>query len=449
VPTTAEGVVPELTDDESSIVRTSMIRFALLSLAALVVLGTGIQLASGHVARSEAVRDSRMRSQGVTTGLVAPLVGGALRSGDQTARANLARAMETRIRDGSFAHVIVWDADGTVMWSDETALIGNRYHLTRGLKSALGSRRVLSSMPGDDDRDGVQITGETKLVSVYVTARGVDGSPFLFEGLVSPDRIATERAQILREFLPLGLGGLLIFQLAMLPLAYSLARRVDRARRRRSEVLQRSLLSWHQERRRLAQELHDGVVQDLSAASYALPSVVKMLPPDPSADTARATGQRIGTLLRQDLQAMRSLVSDLLPADLEGVGLTPALEALAERQGGKGALVHLEVAPDLHVGPEVAGLVYRVVREGLRNVERHAHASNVWVRVDRSEDLVDIVLTDDGRGLGNQVDQNVNEHFGLRLLHGLAGDVGGSLALSDRPEGGAVMEVRLPAVLPV
>jgi signal transduction histidine kinase len=435
----------DLTDDES-IVRTSMMRFAVLSLAALITLGAAIQFSSGHVARTEAVRDARMRSQGVATGLVSPLVDAQLRRGDSAAIARLTQAMKTRIHDGTFGHALVWDQEGRVLWSDVTPAIGRRFDLSPELESAFGSAGVFSALPQDSDRHPDRIPGEGEMVEVYVAARGADGVPYLFETLIPPDRIAAERAQILREFLPLGLGGLLAFQLATLPLAYSLARRVDRARSRRSAVLQRSLLSWHQERRRLAHELHDGVVQDLSAASYALPSVAGMLPPGPSSDAARSTADHIGVILRQDLKAMRSLVSELLPTDLEGVGLRSNLESLVARRKDKRSVVHLEVAPDLEIGAEVGGVVYRVVREGLINVDRHAHADNVWVRVRRIGALVDIELSDDGRGLG-PMDQDLNEHFGLRLLEALTGDVGGTLTLSDRPEGGAVMQVQLPAEL--
>lgn len=444
--TSAERSLPRARD-ERSILRTSLIRFGLLSLLALVVLGTGIQLVSRHVAGDEALRDARNRSEGFTHGVAAPLVNAAVRRGDREATSLLASAMENRIREGAFKHVLIFDRQGRVIWSDVDSVVGSRHDLTNELDAAFETGDVLSSLPGEDeDRHTERVSGEALMVEVYVGARDANDAPFLFEALIPPDRIAADRTAILKELLPVGLGGLLLFQLAILPMAYSLALRVDRAQRHRSDLLRRSLLSWHEERRHLAQELHDGVVQDLSAASYALPSVVKQLPADRSADAARATVERIGDLLQQDLRAMRSLVFDLLPADLGGMGLLTALQALAKRHSDAGLAVHLDVASDLDVGPETAGLVYRVLREGLRNVERHARAENAWVRIGRHDEVLEVVLSDDGRGLG-PAKPDQEGHFGLRLLNGLVADVGGTLDLHDGVEGGAVMRVTAPAVL--
>jgi signal transduction histidine kinase len=434
-------------NDERSIVRTSMTRFALLSLLAFLVLGTGIELASRHVARHEALRDAGSRSRGLATGVAAPLVNTAVRRGDRAALSRLGLVMDNRIREGALAHVVIYSRDGRVLWSDDAALVGNRYPFAPELETAIRAGHVVTGLPGAEGRHAERIGGEDSLLEVYVPARDADGEPFVFEAYIPPDRIITDRNAILRELLPLGLGGLLVFQLTILPLAYSLARRVDRARRQRSELLHRSLVSWHEERRRLAQELHDGVVQDLSAASYALPSVIRLLPEDTAVDPARSTGERIGELLRQNLRAMRSLIFDLMPTDLNGVRLPTALEALAGRHRDAGLAVHLEVQPELEIDSEVAGLVYRVLREGLRNIERHAQASNAWVQVGVRNQMVEIVLADDGRGLRDSVPDREG-HFGLRLLEGLARDTGGSLVLQNRAGGGAVLKVRVPTTLP-
>jgi len=144
---------------------------------------------------------------------------------------------------------------------------------------------------------------------------------------------------------------------------------------------------------------------------------------------------------------MRSLIFDLLPTDLDGVRLLTALEALAGRHRDAGLAVHLEVQTDLGIDSEVAGLVYRVLREGLRNIERHAQASNAWVQVTVRDQVVEIALADDGRGLRDSV-RGREGHFGLRLLDGLARDTGGTLDLQNRAGGGALLKVRIPTVLP-
>src|SRR4029077_19744923 len=104
----------------------------------------------------------------------------------------------------------------------------------------------------------------------YVGARDVDGVPFVFEAYMSPDLIQENEADLFRGLMPIVLGMILLFMLATLPLAVDLARRVDRASASRSVLLRASLVALQDERRRVAQVLHDGVIQDLAAAGYSL-----------------------------------------------------------------------------------------------------------------------------------------------------------------------------------
>jgi signal transduction histidine kinase len=282
-------------------------------------------------------------------------------------------------------------------------------------------------------------------LEVYVGAGGAD-MPFMYEAHAPFPSVDDEAEEIFKELLPLTLGALLLLQMANVPLALSLARRVDRAAEHRSSILKRSLTSWHDERRRLAQDLHDGVIQDLSAMSYALPAVLAQLPDEPEADPARSIGERMNEALTQDLRALRSVLIDLVPADLDGNGLQAALEALAQRSADRGLQVDLSVEPDLGVGSTVAGLVYRVVREGLRNAEKHAEAQAASVLVARQGDHVEILICDDGRGIQDR--EAAEGHVGLRLLDQMLADVGGSVHLSSEAGQGARLRGVIPAVLP-
>ena len=253
--------------------------------------------------------------------------------------------------------------------------------------------------PDDEDRHPDGIGGESTLLEVHVPLPAAQGGPVVFEAYIDSDRIADERNAISRKTLPIALGGLLLFQLAILPLAWSLARRIDRARRDQADLVTRSLRAWHEERRRMAQDLHDGVVQDLSAVSYSLPTVTSALPNTPAGSAARSTVDRMIRLLQQDLHALRTMVLDLMPTDLVEIGLEAALVSLAERYTDDSLDISVEVEEGLDLDEDVMGVVYRVVREGLRNVQKHARAGHARVTVSQDADTVAIVLTDDGRGL--------------------------------------------------
>jgi signal transduction histidine kinase len=435
------------------VVRVALARFLLLSFGTLIAVGAGTSVVSENIAAEGAEHDARTRASGMTGDLAVPRVTAALRRHDPKAIRDLgeelSRAMAGDLTGEPVAHIVVWDANGTVLWAD-TGEIGKRFDFPAGVGTLAeqgkgttvfkpGERDETAPHPGKNPSDG-------NLVEVYVGAVGADDKPFVFEAHTPMESVDERSAAIFMKLLPLSLGGLLLLQLANVPLALSLARRVDRSTDHRSMILSRSLRSWHDERRRLAQDLHDGVIQDLSAMSYALPAVLAQLPDEPEADPARSIGERMTEALTQDLRALRSLLIDLVPADLDGNGLEVALETMAQRSADRGLQVDVTVEPDLGVGSAVAGLVYRVAREGLRNAEKHAEARTATVHVGRQGDQVEILVRDDGRGVRTR--EASNGHVGLRLLEELVADVGGTLALSNGTDRGAQLRGLIPAVLP-
>lgn len=421
-------------------------RFALLSSVALVILGAGTAVLSGYLAKSEAIRDARVRSELIARATAAPMLDEAVRRQDPRVFRQLSTALQNRIRYGSVRHIVLWSADGRIIWADERQFIGARIALSAELRELARRSGSIVYEPGEKPPHPGRDPDEDSLLEVYVGATDADGVPFLFEAYISPERVNEDARAVLRQILPMSLGALLVLQLATLPLAVSLARRVDRTTAHRTAILQRSLMSWHQERRRLAQDLHDGVVQDLSAMSYALPGVIDQLPDRPEAEMARATAERMCDVLVRDLAALRSMVIDLAPSELDGRGLVTALEELSSRSTRQGLDVDLSVDPALSVGETVGGLVYRVVREGLRNVEKHAQAQNVEIAVSRRGDLVEVRVSDDGRGHGEDSDRGRADdgHVGLRLLGQFVRDVGGTLWLDGRPGGGTELRASVP-----
>jgi signal transduction histidine kinase len=88
-------------------------------------------------------------------------------------------------------------------------------------------------------------------------------------------------------------------------------------------------------------------------------------------------------------------------------------------------------------------LLYRVCQEALRNVEKHAGASHVTVRVQRRGGGAVLEVVDDGRGFGEAV-RSDDGHFGLRIVEDLVRDAGGTLAVAPGEDGGTVVRVEVP-----
>lgn len=438
--------------DDSSTLRSAMGRFALLSMLALVGLALAIAWESSQYADDEAVHDAREQTRRMARLLAAPLVTAGARNGnDQVAAAEMERQLRSRVRDASVAHIVLWDPSGRVIWADDPTIGGRAYILPTRVERLFGTHRSLAYRDREDhDLPGSQ--HEADLVEVYVGATGADGEPFVLEAYLPPGRVGVARQSVFWKVLPIGLGGLVLFQLVVLPLAFSLARRVDRGRSQRMDLVARSMSSWHAERRQLAQDLHDGVIQDLAAASYTVPAIAAALPEGEAGDQARTRAQQVGTALTHSLDALRSLALDLFPADLGGEGLVPALRDLTARAAASGLGTTLDVDDDLDLSPGAAGLVFRVTREALRNVERHARAGQVSVRVVREGANVLTEVADDGVGVRHRSRDGQPDgrarHFGLQLLRAMLRDVDGSLAVSERYGGGTVLQARLPADLP-
>jgi signal transduction histidine kinase len=422
-----------------SVIRRSVGRFAALSMLALLILGVGIVLVSRDIAEDEARRDAQSRASGLANGVAAPLVDQSVRAHEPGASATLTLVMSNRIAEGSVRHVILWAADGTVIWSDRASLVGTRFRQRSDVRALFGTHRSTAELSDLEEPENMGQDSEAPLLEVYVGTFDADGNPFVFESYTSPARIDRDRVEVLRRLIPLGFGILVVFEAAVLALAYFLARNMDRALRHRDEIIGRAVSSWQLERRRVAQDLHDGVIQNLAAVSYALPSVVDRLPE--SAAEARKTGDRLGVLLRENLVALRGMVTDLVPADLSGEGLREAITALFERVPG--VEIELELDGDLELEAEVGALVYRVVREALRNVARHAVADHAWIHVQRLDDAVLVQVSDDGRGLDVGPDPLV-PHSGIKLLGEFLHDLGGQLTLEERGGGGALVVGRIP-----
>ena len=253
-----------------------------------------------------------------------------------------------------------------------------------------------------------------------------------------------EQRTILVALLSLAAGVLVVYQLAILPLAVGLARRVESGQERHAQLLRRSLLATHRERLRIAHDLHDGVVQDLAGLTYAMPLVAEQLPDTPEASLARQTVADASVMLAHDVEALRSMLVDIHPPDLEGSGLAAAVRELGPRVESSGATVDLDVpeSPDWSLG--TSRLVYRTIQEGLRNVVTHSGASRVAVHVRRQGADVHVEVSDDGRGVDEGAEPQPG-HLGLQLLRENLEDFGGGLTLRTTDAGGTSLAAVIPA----
>jgi signal transduction histidine kinase len=190
-------------------------------------------------------------------------------------------------------------------------------------------------------------------------------------------------------------------------------------------------LSVLEERNRLARELHDALTQSLFGLRLRL-------------EAGDTTGAR--TLLEDIFGELRSLILQLRPPDLERDGLAASLAKHLEVVGRThGIATHLDVGPLGEVGEDSEQALFRIAQEAVTNVVRHAAADTVTVVVERGDDTVTLMVTDDGQGFDPADHAISSRRLGLVSMRERAADLGGSLAIESTKGSGTSVRARIPA----
>jgi signal transduction histidine kinase len=207
------------------------------------------------------------------------------------------------------------------------------------------------------------------------------------------------------------------------------------------------------ERRRLARDLHDSVVQQLFSMrmqAKALYAQLDRADADPA--RVRSGAEELAELSQSALADLRGLVFELRPLDLAERGLVDAVRAhAASLEARTGLVVDVQASPDLEPdsGIDVQEDLYRIVQEALHNVVKHAHATAVDIRFARSGDggLV-VEVTDNGCGRMPGTSGAGGAHhdtLGLVSMRERTQRWGGRLVAGPRPAGGWTVRVMLPS----
>jgi signal transduction histidine kinase len=343
--------------------------------------------------------------------------------------------------------VKIWDQDGKILYSDAGSLIGRRFQLGEDKRRALDETQTVAGVSALDDPENAQEEDFGQLLEVYLGMRTTTGQPVLFEAYFRYDDVVNMGWETWQRFAPLALGALLVLELVQVPLAVALARRLQTEERRRRRLLDLAVRASDAERQRIAGDLHDGVVQDITGVIYELDAArigAKGTADPAPPDAVLAAAARS---LRGCIRSLRTLLIDIYPPNLAAEGLGPALVDLAASAstGQRTVTVHLE--DFMEPPPQVSALLYRAAQEAIRNAARHSGARCVDLSVSRQAKLWEVVVDDDGQGMAaGRVEARREEgHLGLHALGQLLTDAGGSLAVHSAPNAGTRVEMRVPA----
>ncbi len=198
------------------------------------------------------------------------------------------------------------------------------------------------------------------------------------------------------------------------------------------------------ERHRIARELHDTLEQDLMGVNMLLEDTAERL--DGSSSAARERVDIARRLLSRSREESRSTIRDLRSVTLEQLGLPTAmketLEPSATAAGLGFAFILTGTVRKLSALAETSLL--RIAQEGVSNAVKHAHATHICARLEFAGAEVRLEISDDGRGFKPAEADRRNGNFGLLGIRERANKLGGSMQMTNRPGGGALLQVVLP-----
>jgi len=196
------------------------------------------------------------------------------------------------------------------------------------------------------------------------------------------------------------------------------------------------------EHRRIGQDLHDGVGQELTGLSLVAQSLVIKLTEQGFPEVQIA--QKMDAGIQRALADVRALARGLNPIDVDASGLSSALQEMTERLC---QLYDVDCRFECHASiqlsdNQVAGQLYRIAQEATTNALKHSQASQIMVRLVCHGDKAVLMVQDDGIGLPE--DAETTAGLGLRTMAYRASIIGSELKISKREAGGTEVKCTIP-----
>ncbi len=412
-------------------------QFAVPGFIALVALAIVSYVIAQRVAADEALRDATELAEVMARAAVEPELEGA----DLTRSVGLSgldRLARQKLLADPVVAIRLWADDGTIVYATEPRLIGQRFELGPDEREILNDGGIAAEVSDLGKPENRYERGFGELVEVYRPVEADGDNRYLFEIYASQSAIDQAAQRIMAAFTPVLVGSLVVLTGILIGLAWRMARRLQQENTVRERLLHHALDSSETERRRIAADLHDGVVQDLAGVTYALAAMADQAD-DPA---ARGKLDRTAMTTRSAVRSLRSLLLDIYPQSLSEAGLNAAL---ADLVSGLPPSMRGEVSmPDpVTLDDSQQSAIYRAARESIHNAARHSAATQVQVGVrPRSDGGAVLTVRDDGSGF-NPAEVPAG-HFGIALLRDLATSVGGNYAIDSSPGRGTLVTFAVP-----
>jgi two-component system NarL family sensor kinase len=420
-------------------------QFALSVLLAVVLVGAGSAYFFRSAGTSQAIKQARVVTATIARTAIEPALQDGIVRDDPKAFAVLDRAVRRYVVRGDVVRVKLWTPQGRIVYSDEKRLIGSIYPLGDEDVETIETGKSAADISDLHKAENRYERRFGKLLQVYLRVRTPNGKPLLFETYQRYSSISASGSDLWLSFLPILLGALAVLAAVQLSLAWSLTRRLRRGQQERERLLLRAIQASNTERRRIAADLHDTVVQDLAGVSLSLGAAAGEAKDAPT----RSLLERTAAATRLSMRRLRSLLVDIYPPNLQAEGLPAALSDLLEPLAERGTETALDVEGSVRLSPAAEQLVFRCAQEALRNVAAHADAESVAVTLSAngSDGAATLVVQDDGKGFtpDEVAARQAAGHMGMTLIADAAEDFGARLEVDSSPGQGTRVVLEVPA----
>jgi PAS domain S-box-containing protein len=212
-----------------------------------------------------------------------------------------------------------------------------------------------------------------------------------------------------------------------------------------NELHRRLIGSLEEGSKKLAQDLHDGPMQDLHSITYQITAISEDLDPElrPQIESILKTVQRVN-------QELRAIAYNLRPPVLSKFGLAKSIRSYADEFSGQhpDLKLQLDLVPDRNmISEEISLALFRIFQQALMNIVRHAAATEVHITLALDGDAVSLEISDNGRGFlvpKNWIALVRAGHYGLAGTAERIKALGGQFQVLSEPGKGTTIKVSIP-----
>jgi signal transduction histidine kinase len=221
---------------------------------------------------------------------------------------------------------------------------------------------------------------------------------------------------------------------------------IQRSRYELQLLTNKMITIQEEERRRLAEDIHDTIAQTLTGISYKMQYCKELAARGSQSLTALL--DKLISAVQESIRKSRELISSLRPDLIDTIGLVPALHRFFDNFSEQTGIRISERLPiKLHISPEVDICLFRVIQEALTNIYKHSNATNAEVALEARDDNIMLVVVDHGRGF--TMSQGApwlkdETKLGLLSMKKRIDAVGGTLVIDAAVNHGCLIKATIP-----